>query len=203
MCLRPCQAASTPEQYRGETGRVADFLSSRGDSLIRQLEAERDAASTALEFEAAAKIHRRLEKTRDALKLNEDLARDVDRLYGVVVQRAVDPRVVDLWFLCQGGIQPRVRLDLAPADGQPISLDRRLQEAILAAEFKRRPPRERAEHLALLVRWYASSWRAGELLLFEGLDRIPYRKLVRVISRVAAAQSRESRPSSETGTPFT
>jgi hypothetical protein len=45
--------------------------------------------------------------------------------------------------------------------------------------------RERQEYLALLARWYYSSWREGEWLLIDNFDALPYRKLVHAISRVA------------------
>jgi hypothetical protein len=45
--------------------------------------------------------------------------------------------------------------------------------------------RERQEHLALLARWYYSSWREGEWVGFEDFEHIPYRKLVHAVSRVA------------------
>ena len=89
MCLRPCQAAVTHEQYRAEVGRVVEFLSTKGESLFKQLETERDQASVGLEFELAARVHKKLEKAAEALKLNEELACDLDHLYGVVVQRSV------------------------------------------------------------------------------------------------------------------
>ena len=44
------------------------------------------------------------------------------------------------------------------------------------------------EHLSILVRWHGSSWRDGEWLAFDSLDRIPYRKLVNAIGRIAAAE---------------
>ncbi|MBI3666673.1 MAG: UvrB/UvrC motif-containing protein [Acidobacteria bacterium] len=193
MCLRPCQAASTEEQYRGEVGRVVEFLSSRGESLLKQLESERERASEGLEFEQAARVHKRLEKTQEALKLvgtgNEELARDLDHFYGAVIQRSVDPQAVELWFLHQGYLQARQRLTFAVEEGRPISLDQKLRETIAGMRFKRRSSTERAEHLALVTRWHGSSWKEGELLLFDGLDQAPYRKLVRAISRVAAGAS--------------
>jgi hypothetical protein len=45
--------------------------------------------------------------------------------------------------------------------------------------------RERQEYLALLARWYYSSWRDGEWLPIESLESLPYRKMVHAISRVA------------------
>ena len=49
--------------------------------------------------------------------------------------------------------------------------------------------RERQEYLALLARWYYSTWREGEWLSFEDYDEIPYRKLVNAVSRVARRDS--------------
>jgi hypothetical protein len=51
--------------------------------------------------------------------------------------------------------------------------------------------RERQEYLALLARWYYSSWRDGEWLPIEDFDSLPYRKLVHAISRVAQVGQRE------------
>ena len=183
MCLRPCQGKATPEEYGAEVGRVVAFLNSRGASLVTQIETERDRASEALEFEQAARLHRKLEKAREALKRNEDLARDVDRLYGVVVQRSLEPGAVELWFLYQGCLQGRRRFPIAVEAGRPVSMDQRLRDALAGVEFRRRSSRERAELLAVLVRWWSSPWKTGELLLFDGLDQVPYRRLARAISR--------------------
>ena len=38
--------------------------------------------------------------------------------------------------------------------------------------------------LALLARWYYSSWRDGEWLPFDGFPALPYRKLVNAIHRI-------------------
>ena len=48
-----------------------------------------------------------------------------------------------------------------------------------------RSPGERQEYLALLSRWFYSTWRDGEWLPFESFDAVPYRKLVNAICRVA------------------
>ncbi len=186
MCLRPCQAAATQERYRDEVGHVVEFLSSRGHSLVKQLGEERDRVSTDLEFELAARLHRKLEKAREALAMVEDLARDVERLDGVIIQRSAEPAAVDLWFLRQGYLQPPARLSFAVQDGQPVSLDQKLKELIAGLEFAKCPARERSEYLAMLARWHGSSWRQGEIILFDEPERVPFRKIVRAISRVAA-----------------
>jgi len=191
MCLRPCQGASTPEQYHAEAGRVAAFLTTAGRSLVRQLGEDRQQASAELEFERAARLHRRLEKTLEALKLNEELARDLDRFYGVVIQRSVDPQSVELWFFKQGFLQPGRRLGLAVQEGRPESLDQKLRQTIENLGIRRQPARRRAEQLGLLLRWHASSWRQGEWLMFDDPDQVPYRKLVRAVSRVGQDPARE------------
>jgi hypothetical protein len=54
--------------------------------------------------------------------------------------------------------------------------------------------RERQESLALIARWYYSTWRDGEWLAFDDFSAIPYRKLVNAISRVAHGAAGEPRP---------
>ena len=45
------------------------------------------------------------------------------------------------------------------------------------------------EHLAVLVRWHGSSWRDGEWIGFDSFDKIPYRRIVNAVARVAAART--------------
>jgi excinuclease UvrABC nuclease subunit len=54
MCLAPCFKGCSDAEYRAEVVRVEDFLDSRGESLKRQMAAEREDASAKMEFEAAA-----------------------------------------------------------------------------------------------------------------------------------------------------
>jgi len=68
-----------------------------------------------------------------------------------------------------------------------VSLDRKLRETFAAVAPRKLTVRERQEYLALLARWFYSSWRDGEWLGFESFGDIPYRKLVNAVSRVAAA----------------
>ena len=71
-----------------------------------------------------------------------------------------------------------------------VSLDQRLRESIATREWRTPGPKERQEHLALLARWYYSSWREGEWVGFESPEHAPFRRLVRLISRVAASGRR-------------
>lgn len=186
MCLRPCQMVVGEEEYRSEAERVALFLRSNGRSLVELISRARDRFSEELQFEDAAREHRRLEKVEATLRLRDELATDVDRLFGVAVTASVDPECVNLWFVVAGCFTVPQRFSCAPAGSEVISLDRRLRELVKSIAAPKISAQGRAEHLALLSRWYYSSWRDGEWLPFESLENVPYRKLVNAIHRVAA-----------------
>lgn len=183
-CLRPCQQAVSPEVYREESGRLLQALGSRGSSLRSELAERRDRASEDLAFEEASRWHRRAEQLDGVLADLDETARDVDKLHGVIIQRAVSADAATLFPLFQGNVLRPIRLDLSNHPAQ-ISLDRRVREAISEATLE--PVKEvaqRQDSLALLKRWLYSSWRQGELVVFEGFDKIPFRKVVNAISRV-------------------
>jgi hypothetical protein len=94
---------------------------------------------------------------------------------------------VDLWFIHQGFFQPKLTFCFS-ADGRAVSLDRRLREILTEATFATGTRQRLADDLALLRRWYYSSWRVGEIVLFDRLDRVPYRKIVNAISRLGASR---------------
>jgi excinuclease UvrABC nuclease subunit len=185
MCLRPCQQVVGVEEYRHEVDRVIQFLATSGKSLATPVAAARDRLSQEMQFEEAARQHKRIEKIEGVLRLKDELATDIDRLNGVAVTRSADPEAVELFFLHQGCWQPPRRFSVAGTAGAVVSLDQRLGELIADAQWTILSRRRRQEHIALLARWYYSSWREGEWLPFETGDRFPVRKLVRLISRVA------------------
>jgi excinuclease UvrABC nuclease subunit len=181
-CLRPCQEAVSVEEYRSEAARVEQFFRTNGSSLLETAEASRDRASTEMQFEAAERLHQRVEKIVEVRGLGGELARSVDKLNGVAVVRAPDLGAVDLLFLLGGRWQEGVRFSLGDA-GE--SMDRRLRELTTALPAGGPP---QMEHLAILTRWYGSSWRDGEWLGFDAVEKIPYRKLVNAIGRVHGGQ---------------
>ncbi len=184
MCLRPCQQVVGLDEYRHEAARVAEFLSSGGRSLIESIEKARDRFSEEMEFEAAARQHKRLEKVREAARLADEMARDVARLHGAAICRSAAPDSVEMWML-RGGqwLEPR-RFSFAVEQGRTISMDQRLRELFAAVTPLPTSARERQERLALLARWFYSSWRDGEWVAFDDYEHIPYRRLVNAISRV-------------------
>jgi len=182
MCLRPCQAAVSMEEYRSEVQRFLDFLHTGGHSLTEPLAAARDRLSEETNFEEAARLHKRIEKIEQAATLSDELAADVDRLFGVAVTPSIQPRAVELWFVARGIWLPPQRFSTEAAE-RSISIDQRLREIVAALDEPRASARERQEHIALLARWYYSSWRDGEWLQFGSFAEIPYRRLVRAISK--------------------
>ena len=185
MCLRPCQQVVGEDEYNHEVDRVVQFLATGGRSLMSPVLSARDRLSQEMEFEEAARQHKRLEKIEGVLRLKDELTADIDRLNGVAVTRSVEPEAVELWFVVQGSWQRPLRFSVAGSGGAGASLDQRLGEAIAGGRWEASPGRGRQEHLALLARWYYSSWREGEWLAFESVERVPIRRLVRLISKVA------------------
>ncbi len=186
MCLRPCQQVVGPEEYASEVHRVAEFLSSGGRTLLEAAEAARDRFSAEMEFENAARQHARYERIQNVLKLRDELVADLDRLNGIAVTRSVDPVSVELWTVWQGCWQTPQRFRVAAEEGAMVPMDRRLREVLASVEMHTAPPRVRQEHTAILARWFYSSWRDGEWLAFDTLQHVPYRRLVRAVSRIAS-----------------
>ena len=186
MCLRPCQLVVGEDEYGHEAARAAEFLSTRGRSMLDSAAAARDRLSQELEFEEAARQHKRIEKMQEVLKLRDDLVRDIARLNGVAVTGSAEPNAVELWFLREGWWQEPRRFSFEIAEANSISLDEKIRRTVAEMEWRRGTVKQRQEHLALLARWFYSSWRDGDWLEFRAPDDVPYRKLVRAISRAAA-----------------
>jgi excinuclease ABC subunit C len=198
MCLAPCFRGCTDDEYRSEVVRVEDFLDSRGESLKRQMAAERDGASAKMEFEAAASIHARLDKLAPVLQQLPEFVHRIDRLRAVIVQKAVQkprqPESIAL-FRADGGALAGP-LDFPISGGEHTksqSMEARIRTAL--AEFPASKPAsaiERMEHLAILKRWCYRGTRAGEIFFADAGGELPMRRLVRGISRVYKGEAPES-----------
>ncbi len=94
-CMQPCKEgnpqACTPEQYAHEAQRVFAFFSTRGQSLLDEIATQRDAASEAMDFEAAAALHKHWEKVRAAALLADEIVRPVADLCAIILQQAAPP----------------------------------------------------------------------------------------------------------------
>ena len=184
MCLRPCQSVVGDAEYASEVARLDHFLTSKGHSLVESVTHARDRASEELNFEEASRQHKRLERVEGMLKLRDELVSDIDRLCGVAVTPATTPETVTLWFMLGGRWADPVEFPLA-APG--VSLDKRLRETAASVVEPRVSPIERQEHVALLARWFYSSWRDGEWLQFDEIGKLPYRRAINAIGRIARA----------------
>jgi len=189
-CLRPCQMVVSVEEYASEAGRVKAFLHSDGESLVESIRTARDRLSEELEFEEAARMHKRLERAAAVASARGELATDVHKLCGVAILPSAQQDAVSLCFLLEGAWRAGVTLSLKVEEGRPVPLDRKIREAVQSVPPARRiAMRERQDHLSLLVGWFFSTWRDGEWVSFPNAESIPYRKLVNAVHRIVAPDS--------------
>jgi excinuclease ABC subunit C len=205
MCMAPCFAGCTDEDYATEVVRVESFLASSGASLVGEFEQSRNAASAALDFERSAAIHKKIEKVTATLRLLPELARPVHELDAVILQRATTEQTVAAFALRRGFLSPPFFLEFGSLAADPRSV-----EAILREHLESQAPAElpggsrslglMADHLSLLARWYYSRPRAGEIFYAEPargnapnaapgapFERVwPFRRIVRACSRLLA-----------------
>ena len=202
MCLAPCFRGCTDDEYRAEVLRVEAFLDSRGESLKRQLSAERDGASAKMEFETAAAIHARLDKLTPVLQQLPEFVRRIDQAHAVIVQKSVQNSVqksghavsVALFRVDGGAIAGPLEFPISDAEHtKSQSMEARIQAAL--AEFPAAKPAsaiERMEHLAILKRWCYRGSRAGEIFFADAKGELPMRRLVRGIGRVYRGEAPET-----------
>jgi len=190
MCLAPCFKGCGDAEYAAEVERVQQFFQSGGESLVREIERQRDEASTNLDFEGAAAQHARLEKVKAAISQLPEVVRRLDELNGVMVQPSAERDSVTLFKIVAGQICEPVALNVGKAEAsrlasKPQSMESRISDALAAVESpKPRGALEWMEHLALLKRWYYRTAKVGELFLTDSAGELPMRRVVRGVSRV-------------------
>jgi hypothetical protein len=116
------------------------------------------------------------------------MVRELDGLNAIAVAPSTEPGAVELGWLRGGTWHGFSRMEFNTADGTSVSLDARLRELALRVDDKPSVGTERMEHLATIARWFYSSWCDGELLMVDDWAKIPYRKLVNAVSRIAQGQ---------------
>ncbi|HUI42385.1 MAG TPA: hypothetical protein VL523_10495 [Terriglobia bacterium] len=190
MCLAPCFAGCTDTEYQRELDRAVAFLDSAGLSLGRELEAERGHASEALDFEQAARAHQRLERVHEVLRRRPALAGNVADLHAVIVERGAQAMSVVFFRVCGGELYGPAALSLDEKVASPLPLDQQLQSVLTAlapagiSAARALPP---WEHLALLARWYYSSFREGEFVPLKRAAEFPHARLIRICRKLTAA----------------
>lgn len=186
-CCRPCQMVVGPDEYRTEVERLTTFLDTDGKHLLDSIASLRDRFSEEMDYEEAARQHQRYQKVELVVKLRDELATELSHLCGVAVLPSLSPGCVELRYFLRGAWLPPIEFQTAASSGEMVPLDRRLRDAAAPLEEPRLTIRERTYHVALLVRWFYSTWRDGEWISFSSLAEIPYRRLVRAVSRVAVS----------------
>jgi len=129
MCLAPCFAGCTNDEYAAEVDRVLETLASGGAYLTGSLERERFEASEALDFERAALLHKRHEKAVAALRGLPELVQRIETLDAVIVQRAAGEKSVILFPVRGGMLDAPIPFRFGDA-GQPASIDSVLRQAL-------------------------------------------------------------------------
>lgn len=198
MCLAPCFAGCTKEDYDVEVNRLVAFLETSGGSLRGGFEAEREKASEELDFERAAAIHKKVEKLDDVLRGRPELARRIQNLDAVILQRTAREQTIGVYAVRGGRLaepfelrfgdtsdpqsaEETVREYLEGVMGGGVSL---LVAASPVAGNSRQSAAELGEHLCLVARWYYSNPREGEIFYRE--KDWPYRRILRACARLLA-----------------
>jgi excinuclease UvrABC nuclease subunit len=211
MCLAPCFAGCSKEEYDAEVALVVETLDTAGGALTAKFEREREAASEVLDFERAAALHKRLEKVAAALRGLPELARRVEELDAVILQRGNDEKTIVVFPMLRGVLDEAIFLNFAELSSQPRSVEAILRQALQpqtttvpresgesgAIDLRKRyglhaAAEELPEHLSLVARWFYSKPRGGEILFRE--DDWPYRRILRACSRLLAPDTSSPEP---------
>ena len=197
MCLAPCFAGCTKEEYDAEVQRLVQFLDTNGNSLRAAIEVDRERASADLDFERAAQLHKRLEKLDDALRFRPELARRIADLNAVILQRAAEDQTIGVFAVRAGRLAEPYFLRFAEIASQPRSAEHIFKDYLEEGSFTTNVPlssssaarEELGEHLALISRWFYSNPRDGEIFFRE--KDWPYRKILRACSRLLNPKAAE------------
>jgi hypothetical protein len=224
MCLAPCFAGCSKEEYGAEVQKLVNFLDTGGNSLREALEKEREQASEDLDFEKANVLHKRLEKLDGALRSGPELARKVSDINAVILQRGAEEQTIAAHAVRHGLLDEDpltvrfAEMASAPKSAEQLFRDylepnaemhagtagfaeARPAAPVLAPAPTRKPligKCELSEHLWLLARWYYSHDREGEIFFQNEGGRQPgwpYRRILRACSRLLAPETEPEKKS--------
>jgi excinuclease ABC subunit C len=197
MCLAPCFAGCSKEEYDSEVQRLVQFLDTNGNSLRLAIEDDRERASADLDFERAALLHKRIEKLDEALRFRPELARRIADLNAVILQRGAEDQSIGVFGIHGGRLAEPFFLRFAEIASQPRSAEHIFKDYLEGTPTQNAEPPvvssaaaardELGEHLALISRWYYSNPREGEIFFRE--KDWPYRKILRACSRLLAPKA--------------
>jgi excinuclease UvrABC nuclease subunit len=193
MCLAPCFKGCSDAEYVAEVNRVQAYFDSYGASLIRELSAEREAASGRLAFEDAAAIHARVEKLKPIVSQFPEIVQRLDRLSALMIQPSHIPSSVVFFRVEAGKVSGPNSFCIQSAEhAKSQSMESRVQSALDSfLPAKASAALETMEHVALLKRWYYRGTRTGEIFFADAKGELPMRRIVRGISRVFRGEKPE------------
>ena len=199
ICLAPCFKGCADDEYATEVSRVKTYFDSGGESLIRELGRQREAASADLAFEDAALIHAQVEKLKPVLSPLPEIVHRLDLLSALMIQPCHISGAVTFFLVSAGQVFGPASFHIQAVEyAKSQSMESRVQEALsLVVPAKAKSALETMEHIALLKRWYYRTRRIGEIFFADGNGDLPMRRIVRGISRVY----RGERPETEISTP--
>ena len=123
MCLAPCFAGCSKQEYDVEVGRVLATLETAGSFLVREIQTQREAASEALDFEKAAALHKRLEKVSGTFRGWGELTRRIDEIDAVILQRAAEEKTIVVFPVRAGILAEPLFLRFAELSSEPKSVE--------------------------------------------------------------------------------
>jgi excinuclease UvrABC nuclease subunit len=239
MCLAPCFKGCTDEAYAAEVKRVQQYFDSGGQSLLSDLEAEREHLSAELDFEGAAAQHAKVAKVKAILSACDDICGRLDRLEALIVQPSANANSVALFRFHGGQLTGPVQLvmeaeeeaqdakeqtqqaqplpeqpppaqtsepETAPAAAPSVmhtqSMEGRIRAALASLEPSGGHSAQKfAEELAILKRWYYRSHKVGEVFFAREQGELPWRRVVRGVSRVYRGEKEAATPESTENKP--
>ncbi len=194
MCLAPCFAGCTKEEYDVEVQGLVQFLESRGDSLRGDFEAQREKASAELDFERAAALHKKVEQIDEVLGGQKEFTRRIQDLDAVILQRTAEEHTIGVFGIHGGRLAEPLFLRFAELASQPRSVEEIFRNYLEGAQRAGQAPAlnppiagDLSEHLWLIARWYYSNPREGEIFFRD--KNWPYRRILRGCSRMFAPKT--------------
>ncbi len=187
MCLAPCFAGCTKEEYDVEVNRLVQFLETSGGSLRAAFEEEREKASEQLDFERAASLHKKVEKLDEVLRGEPEITRRIQDLHAVILQRAAEEQTIGVYAVRGGRLAEPFFLRFAEIASQPRSAEHIFRDYLESPVNAKNG--DLAEDLSLVSRWFYSNPREGEIFFRE--KDWPYRRILRACSRLLAPRESE------------
>ncbi len=211
MCLAPCFKGCTDQDYATEVASVQSYFDSGGESLLSEMEEERERLSSALDFEAAAQQHVKIAKLKSTLSACDEICGRLDRLDAVIIQpssmqpfstqpsstlppSALQPKSVALFRFRKGELAGPEPFPVE-MEGDAEPLESRLRVALARLlPVGARSSQQFTEGLAILKRWYYRSHKVGEIIFAKDDGELPMRRLANAVGRVYRGEKEATLP---------